>query len=185
VFARSRRRRAGGDSSKRARIGVVALAAGGFLLLVTAVVCSSLPRVPTGLEIVQPRASGRFIIYGDTRKGMPFESLLRKTDYDRERRLVAARIAEEKPDFVLHTGDLVGRGSSGTQWHEEWDEAVRPLSDARVPIYMAWGNHEYWADPGRTQEGAINHHFGGRGVYFQDPSGHLLEIITRPYGSTP
>ena len=42
---------------------------------------------------------------------------------------------------------------------------------------------QYWADPGRTQEGSINHHFGGRGVYFQDPSGHLLEIITKPYGS--
>jgi catechol 2,3-dioxygenase-like lactoylglutathione lyase family enzyme len=42
----------------------------------------------------------------------------------------------------------------------------------------------YWADPGQTEEGSINHHFGGRGVYFQDPSGHLLEIITRPYGST-
>jgi len=42
---------------------------------------------------------------------------------------------------------------------------------------------KYWADPGRTQEAEINHHFGGRGVYFRDPSGHLLEIITRPYGS--
>jgi catechol 2,3-dioxygenase-like lactoylglutathione lyase family enzyme len=42
---------------------------------------------------------------------------------------------------------------------------------------------KHWADPGRTQEGKINRHFGGRGVYFQDPSGHLLEIITRPYGS--
>jgi catechol 2,3-dioxygenase-like lactoylglutathione lyase family enzyme len=40
---------------------------------------------------------------------------------------------------------------------------------------------KYWADPGRTQEGRINRHFGGRGVYFQDPSGHLLEIITQPY----
>jgi catechol 2,3-dioxygenase-like lactoylglutathione lyase family enzyme len=40
---------------------------------------------------------------------------------------------------------------------------------------------KYWADPGRTEEGKINHHFGGRGVYFQDPSGHLLEIITQPY----
>lgn len=42
---------------------------------------------------------------------------------------------------------------------------------------------KYWADPGQTQEGRINHHFGGRGVYFEDPSGNLLEIITRPYGS--
>jgi catechol 2,3-dioxygenase-like lactoylglutathione lyase family enzyme len=41
---------------------------------------------------------------------------------------------------------------------------------------------DYWADPGRSQKGVINHHFGGRGVYFLDPSGHLLEIITRPYG---
>jgi catechol 2,3-dioxygenase-like lactoylglutathione lyase family enzyme len=42
---------------------------------------------------------------------------------------------------------------------------------------------KYWADPGQKQEGEINRHFGGRGVYFQDPSGHLLEIITKPYGS--
>lgn len=41
----------------------------------------------------------------------------------------------------------------------------------------------YWADPGRSQKGEINRHDGGRGVYFQDPSGNLLEIITRPYGS--
>jgi catechol 2,3-dioxygenase-like lactoylglutathione lyase family enzyme len=41
---------------------------------------------------------------------------------------------------------------------------------------------KYWADPGQKQEGEINRHFGGRGVYFQDPSGHLLEIITKPYG---
>jgi len=42
---------------------------------------------------------------------------------------------------------------------------------------------DHWADPGRTRKGEINHHDGGRGTYFMDPSGHLLEIITRPYGS--
>ena len=41
----------------------------------------------------------------------------------------------------------------------------------------------YWADPARTRLGEINRHFGGRGVYFEDPDGHLLEAITRPYGS--
>jgi catechol 2,3-dioxygenase-like lactoylglutathione lyase family enzyme len=40
---------------------------------------------------------------------------------------------------------------------------------------------KYWADPGQKEEGKINHHFGGRGVYFEDLSGHLLEIITKPY----
>lgn len=42
---------------------------------------------------------------------------------------------------------------------------------------------DHWADPSRTLPGTINHHFGGRGVYFTDPNGHLLEAITRPYGS--
>jgi len=42
---------------------------------------------------------------------------------------------------------------------------------------------KYWADPARTQEGQINHHFGGRGVYFFDPDEHLLEMITKPYGA--
>lgn len=41
----------------------------------------------------------------------------------------------------------------------------------------------YWADPGRQERGQINTWDGGRGVYFDDPNGHLLEIITRPYGS--
>ncbi len=42
---------------------------------------------------------------------------------------------------------------------------------------------QHWADPHGRQPGEINHHDGGRGVYFPDPSGHYLEIITRPYGS--
>jgi catechol 2,3-dioxygenase-like lactoylglutathione lyase family enzyme len=41
----------------------------------------------------------------------------------------------------------------------------------------------YWADPAQSRQGEINHHDGGRGVYFKDPDGHLIEIITRPYGS--
>ena len=39
----------------------------------------------------------------------------------------------------------------------------------------------YWADPGHTREGEINHH--GRGFYFEDPSGHNMEVLTRAYGT--
>ena len=39
----------------------------------------------------------------------------------------------------------------------------------------------YWADPARTRPGETYTHNGGRGVYFEDPDGHLLEILTRPY----
>ena len=42
---------------------------------------------------------------------------------------------------------------------------------------------EIWADPMRKKPGEINHNDGGRGVYFKDPDGHFLELITRPYGS--
>ncbi len=42
---------------------------------------------------------------------------------------------------------------------------------------------EHWADPRQHRLGEINHHDGGRGVYFLSNDGHFLEIITRPYGS--
>ena len=57
---------------------------------------------------------------------------------------------------------------------DEFDEIFGRIHDRDLP---------YWADPGKTQPGQINDHDGGRGVYWPDPDGHLLEIITRPYGS--
>ncbi|GAA2242346.1 cysteine transferase [Streptomyces ruber] len=41
----------------------------------------------------------------------------------------------------------------------------------------------YWADPYHRKEMEINTNDGGRGTYFEDPNGHNLEILTRPYGS--
>lgn len=43
----------------------------------------------------------------------------------------------------------------------------------------------YWADPAIERAQQINHNDGGRGVYFKNADGHLLELITRPYGSGP
>jgi catechol 2,3-dioxygenase-like lactoylglutathione lyase family enzyme len=40
---------------------------------------------------------------------------------------------------------------------------------------------DHWADPRMSLPGQINTNHGGRGVYFLDPTGHGLEIITRPY----
>ena len=39
-----------------------------------------------------------------------------------------------------------------------------------------------WADPGHRTPGE-NGNDGGRGLYFDSPEGHNLEILTRPYGS--
>jgi catechol 2,3-dioxygenase-like lactoylglutathione lyase family enzyme len=39
----------------------------------------------------------------------------------------------------------------------------------------------YGSGPFTPDDGQINHWNGGRGVYFRDPSGHLLELLTRDY----
>jgi hypothetical protein len=44
---------------------------------------------------------------------------------------------------------------------------------------------DHWADPAKREPNTINHNDGGRGVYFEDPDGHFLEIITVPYGGFP
>ena len=44
---------------------------------------------------------------------------------------------------------------------------------------------DFWADPRMARPSEINTNDGGRGVYFQDPSGHYLEAITVPYGGWP
>jgi catechol 2,3-dioxygenase-like lactoylglutathione lyase family enzyme len=56
---------------------------------------------------------------------------------------------------------------------EEFDAIFGRIQQAGVP---------YFADPGHSRGGQLNHNDGGRGLYFPDPDGHNLEIITRPYG---
>jgi catechol 2,3-dioxygenase-like lactoylglutathione lyase family enzyme len=55
---------------------------------------------------------------------------------------------------------------------DHFDRALMWLVDHQI---------EYWADPQLKRSGEINSEHGGRGVYFKDPAGHGLELITRPY----
>lgn len=57
---------------------------------------------------------------------------------------------------------------------KEFDEIFGRIRDRHLT---------YWADPYRREPNQINRWDDGRGIYFDDPSGHLLEVITRPYGS--
>ncbi len=72
----------------------------------------------------------------------------------------------DEPITPQHYAFLVGE--------EEFDSIFGRIQERRL---------QYWADPGRSRPGQVNTNDGGRGLYWQDPSGHLLEIITRPYGS--
>ncbi|WP_024793075.1 VOC family protein [Tomitella biformata] len=58
------------------------------------------------------------------------------------------------------------------------------LDDAhfdRAHAKITDNSQAHWADPQRSRAGEINCGHGGRGVYLLDPSGHFLELITRPY----
>ena len=53
---------------------------------------------------------------------------------------------------------------------DEFDAIFQRVQEASIP----WGS-----DPGSTANGKLNSRKGGRGVYFHDPDGHLLELLTR------
>ena len=40
------------------------------------------------------------------------------------------------------------------------------------------GSIPYGSEPHALEDRAINHRGGGRGVYFRDPNGHILELLT-------
>lgn len=75
-------------------------------------------------------------------------------------------------DFMEKQGDVALQHYAFLLGEEDFDAAFARIRAAAL---------DHWADPARTKPGEINHHDGGRGVYFPDPNGHLLEIITRPY----
>ncbi|MGH9273116.1 MAG: VOC family protein [Acidimicrobiales bacterium] len=77
-------------------------------------------------------------------------------------------------DFMQHDGDTGGQHYAFLVSEDEFDEIFGRIQERGL---------DYFADPHANEPGEINHHDGGRGVYWADPSGHWLEIITRPYGS--
>ena len=77
-------------------------------------------------------------------------------------------------DYVETDGEIAQRHFAFLVSESEFDEIFERITERGLP---------YWADPFRKEPGRINHWDDGRGLYFNDPDGHLLEIITRPYGS--
>ena len=77
-------------------------------------------------------------------------------------------------DFMNADGEIARQHFAFLVDEKEFDEIFNRVRERSLP---------YWADPGQTQAGEINQHDDGRGFYFEDPDGHFLEVITRPYGS--
>jgi catechol 2,3-dioxygenase-like lactoylglutathione lyase family enzyme len=79
-------------------------------------------------------------------------------------------------DFHDHDGDVVPQHYAFLVTEPEFDEIFGRITERGI---------EHWADPGRDRPGEINTNDGGRGVYWAEPSGHFLEILTVPYGGWP
>jgi catechol 2,3-dioxygenase-like lactoylglutathione lyase family enzyme len=77
-------------------------------------------------------------------------------------------------DYIDADGEITSQHYAFLVDESEFDEIFGRIRERGL---------SYWADPGRREREQINTWDGGRGVYFDDPNGHLLEIITRPYGS--
>jgi catechol 2,3-dioxygenase-like lactoylglutathione lyase family enzyme len=77
-------------------------------------------------------------------------------------------------DFADDLGDdVVPRHYAFLVSDAEFDEIYARITERGL---------DHWADPAQKRPGEINHNDGGRGVYWHDPNGHFLEIITVPYG---
>jgi len=87
--------------------------------------------------------------------------------------LVVEAANEVSLDFMDVDGDVTSQHYAFLVGEDEFDAIFERIRQ--------WHLH-YWADPGHTRQDEINTNDGGRGLYFNDPNGHNMEIITRPYG---
>lgn len=76
-------------------------------------------------------------------------------------------------DFINTTESITRQHYAFLVSESEFDEIFARIQRRKIT---------YWADPAAKREGEVNTNDGGRGLYFRDPDGHYLEIITRPYG---
>jgi catechol 2,3-dioxygenase-like lactoylglutathione lyase family enzyme len=77
-------------------------------------------------------------------------------------------------DFMEKDGPISVQHYAFLTEASEFDGALSRIQDEDI---------SYCADPGKSRRNEINHNDGGSGVYFEDPDGHVLEVITHPYGS--
>jgi catechol 2,3-dioxygenase-like lactoylglutathione lyase family enzyme len=90
------------------------------------------------------------------------------------RHFTVVQVGPTSLDFIQADGEIASRHFAFLVSEDEFDAILGQIKTCGLA---------FWADPFRQQPGQINHWDDGRGVYFDDPDGHLLEAITRPYGS--
>jgi catechol 2,3-dioxygenase-like lactoylglutathione lyase family enzyme len=74
-------------------------------------------------------------------------------------------------DFADTDGDIRPLHYAFRVGEDEFDTIFGRIRERALP---------YWADPGRSRPGEVAERGRGRGFYFEDPSGHFFEVLTRP-----
>lgn len=98
--------------------------------------------------------------------GLPAPSLLGP--------FAVVQVGDTSLDYFSVEGEVLSQHYAFLVSESEFDQIFERIRHDGLP---------YWADPFCRERYQINTWDDGRGVYFEDPNGHLLEIITRPYGS--
>jgi len=120
-----------------------------YLIIFSAFLCILVSALPCKAD--PPNAVWTFVVMGDTRDKTTYTMTGVSPDLPK----MAEAIAQEQPDFVIHTGDLAN-GYYTTQdslvhgkfkaMFRNWKSAARPIYDYQnkkgIPIYIVRGNHE-------------------------------------------
>jgi catechol 2,3-dioxygenase-like lactoylglutathione lyase family enzyme len=113
------------------------------------------------------------------------------SDQKRSARFLAEMLGRPAPARFAHF-DVVDLDNGVSMDFADAEGPIRPqhyaflISEAEFDAVLGRIHErglDHWADPARQRPGEINNHHGGRGVYFPDPDGHFLEVLTKPYGS--
>jgi catechol 2,3-dioxygenase-like lactoylglutathione lyase family enzyme len=103
-----------------------------------------------------------------------FTDILGLEPHRRLGHFMVVQVGETSLDLIETDGEIASRHFAFLVSEAEFDEIFERLRARGTP---------YWADPFHRQPAQINRWDDGRGLYFDDPNGHVLEILTRPYGS--
>lgn len=120
-------------------------------------------------------------------------TIVPSTDKERSARFYAEVLdleTREEPPFTC-----VDLGNDATLAFGGWDTApvhgqhyAFHVDEERFDAVLARLGERgitWYADSSATKPGEVNHEDGGRGLYFHDPEGNFLELITVRYGGRP
>lgn len=117
----------------------------------------------TIVHVRDAKASARFLT-----------ELLGLPDHKQLAHFTVVQVGPTSLDLIQTDEPISSRHFAFLVSEEEFDAILGRIEGRGMP---------YWADPFRKHSGEINRWDDGRGLYFDDPNGHVLEIITRSYGS--